>query len=473
MAGTGKSTIARTIAREYYEKTRLGASFFFTRGGGDLGSASKIFTTFARQLAELSPSLQRYIREVVCESSNVDNLGLQDQWQKLILQPLSRLDEGTFPLPLVLVIDALDECENEDDVQLLLQVLAKASKSRPVQLRILITSRPETPIQNGMSDIPTTSHQDFILHSIPPTVVDHDISLFLARELERIRQRCGLTLGWPGDEPTSLLVQRAGGLFIYAATTCRFIGEDRRLAEARLNLILRQGNSTLPPEKQLDETYSTILSSSVNAIYDDQEKENLRIQFRSVIGSIVVLLDTLSVSSLAKLLDISRERISQTLTPLHSILHVPDDDADFIRLLHPSFRDFLLDVGRCSNPQFLINKEKAHRHLLLHCLRIMRSHLRRDLCQLRAPGAPSNMVNKSEMDKCIPLQVQYTCRYWVHHLQKCTLDSAILSDVNEFLQAHFLHWLEVLSLIDCLSEGILMVKTLDAMFPVCEFISPL
>jgi nucleoside phosphorylase len=47
MAGTGKSTIARTVAYKYSELYRLGASFFFSRGGGDPSHASKFFTTIA------------------------------------------------------------------------------------------------------------------------------------------------------------------------------------------------------------------------------------------------------------------------------------------------------------------------------------------------------------------------------------------------------------------------------------------
>ena len=51
LAGTGKSTIARTVAQENYIRKRLGASFFFSRGGGDIGNASKFFTSIAVQLA--------------------------------------------------------------------------------------------------------------------------------------------------------------------------------------------------------------------------------------------------------------------------------------------------------------------------------------------------------------------------------------------------------------------------------------
>jgi hypothetical protein len=37
LAGTGKSTIARTVAGRCHDAKQLGASFFFSRGGGDTG----------------------------------------------------------------------------------------------------------------------------------------------------------------------------------------------------------------------------------------------------------------------------------------------------------------------------------------------------------------------------------------------------------------------------------------------------
>ena len=68
MAGTGKSTIARTIARKYYEQERLGASFFFSRGGGDVSHAGKFFTSIAVQLANKSPSLKQLHLRSYCRA---------------------------------------------------------------------------------------------------------------------------------------------------------------------------------------------------------------------------------------------------------------------------------------------------------------------------------------------------------------------------------------------------------------------
>jgi NACHT domain len=120
MAGTGKSTIARTIARQYHGLRRLGASFFFSRGGGDLGHAGKFFTTIAMQLADNSPALKDYICEVIDENKDIASQAFRDQWNQLVRRPLSMLIADSRLPPLILVIDALDECEGEDDVHTIL-----------------------------------------------------------------------------------------------------------------------------------------------------------------------------------------------------------------------------------------------------------------------------------------------------------------------------------------------------------------
>src|SRR5947207_5533088 len=64
-AGTGKSTISRTIARKYSDRCELGATFFFSRGSGDAGHARAFFRTLAFQLAEKSPDFKKLIMHAI------------------------------------------------------------------------------------------------------------------------------------------------------------------------------------------------------------------------------------------------------------------------------------------------------------------------------------------------------------------------------------------------------------------------
>jgi hypothetical protein len=266
MAGTGKSTIARTIAHKLNEKECLGASFFFSRGRGDLDHAGMFFTTLAAQLANTLPALRPYICSAIAEKFNITQQGLAEQWKYLVFQPLFNLKKVLHQSQIFgLVIDALDECEGEDDIRLILLLLAQANTLKSVQLRVFVTSRPEFPIRLGFYTIPEGAHQDFILHSISSSIIHHDISIFFRHELQTAWKKCDL----PEQQTIELLVKKAGGLFIWAATACRFINDGRRFTGRRLSLILRDDTTVMLPEKKLDEIYITILTHFVCGTFDE------------------------------------------------------------------------------------------------------------------------------------------------------------------------------------------------------------
>ncbi|KAF8539152.1 hypothetical protein BDD12DRAFT_805575 [Trichophaea hybrida] len=111
LAGTGKSTIARTVARDCHDQKRLGASFFFSRGQGDLGHAAKFFTSLATQLANTIYALKPYVCSAIAENPDISERGIAEQWKYLIFQPLSNVkDVSLQSRQFILVIDALDEC---------------------------------------------------------------------------------------------------------------------------------------------------------------------------------------------------------------------------------------------------------------------------------------------------------------------------------------------------------------------------
>ncbi|RYO66330.1 hypothetical protein AA0116_g2938 [Alternaria tenuissima] len=352
LAGTGKSTVARTVARSYHEKQRLAASFFFSRGGSDVGHAGKFVTNIAVDIANNVPALRQYISDAVEERTDIASRSLREQWNHLVLAPLSKLGESDYPVPalLVLVVDALDECDSYSDIQIILRLLSETRSLTRDRLRVLLTSRPETPIRNGFCRMPEAEHQDVVLQDISRSIVDHDISLLLQHRLLAIELEFLLPDGWPGAEIIAQLVQSAGGLFIWAAAACQFIRDGRRFAPQRLETILHNdGGVNAGPEKLLNQIYTTVLGI---AFWDPrctiEEQEKIQIKIRYVLGSIVALCSPLSAQSLGQLLDVPEE-IEQTLEDLHAILDIPDDQSRPIRLHHPSLRNFLFDQNKCGD----------------------------------------------------------------------------------------------------------------------------
>jgi hypothetical protein len=362
----------------------------------------------------------------------------------------------------VLVVDALDECNSEDDIRMILQLFTEARTLKTVRLRVLLTSRPEIPIRHGISQIPQAEHKDFVLHNVSLAIINHDISLFLEYNLRITGQEYGLDASWPTEQIIRSLVQNASGLFIWAATACRFIRDGRELAERRLSLILRCGTSTTAPERYLNEIYVTVLKNSIGHDYDEFEREDILARFRKVLGSLVILFSPLSASSISRLLHVTKRRVNQTLNHLHAIVDIPEDQTCPLRLHHPSFRDFLLDKKRCGDSNFQVEEHQAHRTLADNCIRLMSSSLKQDLCGQDAPGTRVANVESSRIEQCLPAEVQYACLYWIQHLQKSGAQLCDNDEVHQFLQIHLLHWLEALSWMQKISEGVLAIASLES-----------
>jgi hypothetical protein len=484
MAGTGKSTIARTIAREYYNQKRLGASFFFSRGTDDRSYAGKFFTTIAMQLAQISPALKELISTAAAERNDIADQSLRDQWKCLILQPLSMWTVPSSHLPLILVIDALDECDGDKDVQVILELVGEAKSLKSVQLRIFLTSRPETPIRLGFRNMPGILHRDLALHQISSTIVDNDISIFFQHRLKEIRSASdALPTDWPGREAISILVLKAHGLFIYAATVCRFVeqGGEQWPPDDLLRLLLsdestdnstqRDGDNMIitdeSPTRDLDKMYSQILEHSYKGVKSLKDRQQVVSLFKQVVGTIVVLFNPLSAISIARLLGVDSKRIQMRLRHLHSVLEAPDSQSQPLRLLHPSFRDFLLDKERCSD-QFWVDEKKTHEALAGACIRLMSDKLRRDIYGLHLPGALVEEAESDQMGQCLPPELQYACRYWVRHLQESQVLILDNGPVHAFLRERLLNWLEALSLMRKTSEGVLAVISLGGLVVVSD-----
>ncbi len=144
------------------------------------------------------------------DDDGIANKILHDQWKQLVVEPLSKLDTHSIRVTLVLVIDALDECDKQGDSQRVIRLLADAGALQTIRLRVLISSRPESNIRHGFSHFLRGMYQEFILHEISKSVVDSDIFIFLNQKFERP----SLT-SWPGEQAIERLVQKAAGFFFF------------------------------------------------------------------------------------------------------------------------------------------------------------------------------------------------------------------------------------------------------------------
>lgn len=166
MAGTEKSTISRTVAQSFATKDHLGASFFkFKRGKADRASLAKFFTTTAADLVVRQPATAPFIKEVLEADPSTKTKNAREQFDKLFLRPLSNSPPADNPI--VIIIDALDECERDDDIKLLIYLFSHAELFR--QVKIFLTSRPELPLRLGFRAV-ESAYQHVVLHEMPANI---------------------------------------------------------------------------------------------------------------------------------------------------------------------------------------------------------------------------------------------------------------------------------------------------------------
>lgn len=287
MAGTGKSTIARTIAKFLKEAELLGASFFFKRGEADRGNAMKTLSTIIQQLLVRMPQLAPGIQKTLQEEPEIASKSLKEQFDKLILRPIKTADDFQSlssnllrNSPIIIVIDALDECTRDEDIRAILRLLPTLQESTTIRLRVLLTSRPELPIRLGFRQMPDSDYQSVVLDQVPEPVIQHDIFLFLEHRLSRIRKDRDLSGDWPGDIAIESLVNMSTPLFIFAATACRILEDHQWDPDESLAKLLayQNYNSEVDPSSrfddmsQFDKTYLPVL----NRLLEGQSKKQQR-----------------------------------------------------------------------------------------------------------------------------------------------------------------------------------------------------
>ena len=136
-AGVGKSTIALTIAERFARLSRLGAYIFFTQNQSQPG---QLIQTIVDKLAFFDAFIAEHVKNI--QSSCMD-LTLEYQFEHLLLEPLKKAADR-FEGPVIIILDALDECGDATSRVDLLKLLSSGEFSKlPQNIRILITSRPE------------------------------------------------------------------------------------------------------------------------------------------------------------------------------------------------------------------------------------------------------------------------------------------------------------------------------------------
>jgi hypothetical protein len=435
---------------------RLGAFLFWNRNDPLNGDPLRVIRTLAFQLADLHPSFAAKLATRIERSPNFITSALDTQFRHLLEEPLAELAAEADQGPIVIVLDALDECGTVGTREGLLYTLSTGLAELPSMFRLLIASRDEPDIRAALSSLNVDVHN---------TPIDDksisDVGLLFKQQLTgdaRALALRRLPSNWLSENQMQRLVTLSGGLFIWASTTIRFIVSD--FPEIMLEKVL-DASAQGPSHDRLDDLYRVALTHPFES-YDESALKLVH----SILGAIVVAREQLTDEKLSRLLGVDIDHVRRVLSRLQPVLR--GGLGRPVQVLHASFTDFLCDLERCQDPRFHINPSAHHLVLASGCLRVMQQDLKFNICGIETSYKQNKDIEgiQKRVDGAITPTLVYASQYWADHLESESVPASgshtLVDAVTDFFNHRFLYWIEVFSVKDQMSTtSVILRKAAD------------
>jgi len=457
-AGSGKSTIAYSVARHFDGQEgdvvqdapkMLGATFFCSWQFEETRQNKNIIPSVVDQLARHSqPYANALLKANKFDSVNITSKQMKDLFVDPWMQSVN--DQHTEFRPFLVVVDALDEIEDRGGSTFLEELLGMTNNSRLQGLKFLITSRPDPDLANLCSSF--TSDNVCALYDVPTDTVKADIATYLQAKLPKL---------WGIPEINGLMHQ-ADGLFIFAATAVRYITPRPKMAKReQIQLLGKLGihadGSTLSRNTNvspIDALYKQVMLTAFEGLDDDDLLEDRL----CALHTLLCTQERVSTSVAGELLSDDpdmAEVVELVVEELHAVLYVKEDR---VLWYHASFPDFIFSQARSgrillsTDSHFVdmhCDEAAQHARLARSCLRIMKSHLRFNICDL-----PSSFLLDSEVPDLkdrirtnIGESLRYSCVHWAQHFAQTSSGDG-RREIGDFLQLGVLFWIEAMNLLD-------------------------
>ncbi|KAF9448008.1 hypothetical protein P691DRAFT_653590, partial [Macrolepiota fuliginosa MF-IS2] len=229
-AGTGKSAVAQTFAEHCYDRGRLGAAFFFSRPN-ERNKPKTVIPTLAYQLAVHCRGFNASLTDQLAGDPQLLTKAPRIQLRKLIIEPLLALqtqEHERIKEPFMIILDGLDECEGEEPQLEFVSMISEAAQLKNLPLLWLICSRPEAHLEYSFSMysfsmVAYCGREELLLDKESRDDADR----YLRDELARIKNEYAYSMPkfWPSEDQFNQLSQFTSGLFIFASTGTKYIGD--------------------------------------------------------------------------------------------------------------------------------------------------------------------------------------------------------------------------------------------------------
>ncbi|KAF7967979.1 hypothetical protein HWV62_32411 [Athelia sp. TMB] len=440
VAGSGKTAVSNAVARSLSEAGLLASCFFFDRADASRNTPRLLFSTMARGIANIHPSIAADISASLEKDPSLASADISRQFEAFIAGPLSRHPTNG---QIVVVVDALDEAVSDHAGANLLAILRDGFAKLPPNFRLFLTSRPTRIIEQFLS---ASGHISSHVLDINSAENQQDIAAYVDAMVRDIAISSQMGPPWPDEALIRKLKDMAEGLFIWITTVFAFLRESHR-PRAKLQALLSNSLPEGPddPTAKIDALYTSILEICGKWSDPDFCKD-----YAIFMGAIIAVKRPLSLAALRALhggnqellLDRLPQRFGSVLVGLH-------DEHEPIRMLHLSFREFVtVRAAKSADTRKFYLSEKEHSQKLAElCLRTMVREM------TAAPITGVGYLAEHDDDRPgIPKltglseQLLYGCESWSDHI--CDIERptiAVAELLREFLPHHHSTSIEVVA----------------------------
>ena len=427
-------------------------SFFFCQAtDARINNANSVLRSLIYSLVKSDISLLSHLRHHYKDAGK-DLFEDANAWSALssifteILQDLSSKHTCVY-----LVIDALDECSV--GCRDLLDLIVEKSSIHP-KTKWVISSRNREDIVECLSNDSAIQIAPISLE-LNEISVSEAVNVFIRHKVDLLQKKKGYD-SETRDQVYRHLYSNSQDTFLWVALVCKSLDQT-----PRRHVLKRLKMHVFPPG--LDALYKRIMDQV-------RESEDAEICME-ILGTVSTVYRPITLSELGSFLqgrscgfdNFSDDILADIITACGSFLTLRDNAVVFV---HQSAKDFLLTT---MSAEILPNGlEHKHQTIFSHSLEILNETLRRDILDLRLPGIPTKDISLPTPN---PLEaVVYACIFFVDHL--CASkhhwhESPEPEPLGHFLQKKYLYWLEALSILGGISDGIHAMKKLETFIKVC------
>ena len=452
--GKGKTMMMMALISEVSKRlnerpgSNVLAYFFCQNTSHDLDTTVSLLRGLIYFLVDQEKNLVRHIRKMYDGAGRQLFEGPNAMYAlRAILSDILK-DQGLRKV--CLMVDALDECDTK--VHELLDWIIREDSELSPKIKWLTTSRNVPTFTERLG----RNHQLHTSLELNSQHVARAVASFIDYKVKELAD-----LKSYASELQILvrksLREKAEDTFLWVALVCKELVDVRR---GRVKSWLEKTPAGLVPlyERMLDQ------------VLDQKDKNDIELS-RRILCSVTLAKRPLRLKEIAVFANISDdeghnegddERYVEELVGLcGSFLTVREETVFWV---HQSAKDYLSDGKK--KDIFPLGQEHEHAKTACLCLSIMSTTLRKDICNLQAPGFRLRDVKENSIRDHIPFHVQCACLYWVDHLQQAgstkqeTLTLSEDCQVLVFFETHFLHWLEALILMSKLNEAVLAINSL-------------